>query len=216
MKLVIGNKNYSSWSLRAWIAVAKTGLPFDEVLLQLDTPEFYTEIAKVNPALKVPTLVDEELVIWDSLAICEYLNDHYYDDTAWPQDKKQRIHARCIAAEMHSGFTHVRNAMPMNIRATRKFEMNDDIAKDIARIDQIWSECLAKPNKPGWLFGRWSIADAMFLPVVFRFKTYQVKLSEAAQSYVDFALADADVQRWVEDALKESEIVEADEAGVDV
>lgn len=215
MLLVIGNKNYSSWSLRAWIAVAKTGLPFKETLLQLDTPEFYEEIAKINPALKVPTLVDGEQIVWDSLAICEYLNEHYYDGRAWPQDKAQRTLARCIANEMHSGFTHVRNAMPMNIRANRKIEMNDDIQKDIERIDQIWSECMHAQPQQGWLFGQWSIADAMFLPVVFRFKTYGVDLSEAAKAYMEFALQDKDVQRWVSDALKETEIVEADEAGVD-
>lgn len=216
MRLIIGNKNYSSWSLRAWIAMAKTGLPFDETLLQLDTEEFYKQIGKVNPALKVPTLVDGSLVVWDSLAICEYLNEYYFDGRAWPQERAQRTLARCIANEMHSGFSHVRNAMPMNIRAKRKIAIDDNIQKEIDRIVQIWTDCMKKQPSPSWLFGQWSIADAMFLPVVFRFITYGITVSDEAKAYMDFVLQDKDVKRWIKDALAETEVVELDEAGEDV
>lgn len=217
MQLIIGEKNYSSWSLRAWFMVAKAGLDFQEVPLPLDTEQFYREIVKYNPAAKVPTLIDNDITVWDSLAICEYVNETYLNGNAWPSTPKLRAKARAIASEMHSGFNAVRNEMPMNIRAKRHVDLSDDAIKDIIRIDKIWSQQMDNyAEKGGWLFGDWSIADVMFVPVIMRFKTYQVQLSEKSQAYMAFVLKDPELNRWIADALKETTIVAMDEAGVDV
>jgi glutathione S-transferase len=216
MQLIIGNKNYSSWSLRAWIMMAKSGLDFSETKLVLDTPEFYAALKGITPSLKVPTLVDGDTVVWDSLAICEYINDAHLAGRAWPAAVSQRAKARAIACEMHSGFSGVRNEMPMNIRAKRRVELSEQALADIARIEQIWSEQYEEfAQKGGWLFGQWSIADAMFLPVVLRFVTYDVKLNEAATSYMKHVLACEDLKRWIDSALEETDIVTIDEAGED-
>lgn len=217
MKLIIGNKNYSSWSLRAWLMASKAGLDFTEVLLPLDTDIFYREIVKYNPAKKVPTLVDGSTLVWDSLAICEYINETYLDGRALPTSPIQRAKARSIAAEMHSGFQALRNEMPMNIRAKRKVELSDAAKRDIERVDQIWSGQMKEfEQAESWLFGDWSIADMMYAPVVMRFKTYGIALSQDAQRYMDFVLTDPLLNRWIQEALKETSIVEADEAGIDI
>lgn len=217
MQLIIGNKNYSSWSLRAWLMAAKSNLSFDEVLLPLDTEEFYREIKKYNPASKVPTLIDDNVVVWDSLAICEYINDNYLDGSALPKNKKSKALARSISSEMHSGFTALRNELPMNIRATRKVELSENALSDIKRVDEIWAEQIKNIDPDGcWLFGDWSIADIMFAPVVLRFKTYQIELSPMATKYMDFVLKDPVLNQWISDALKETLIVDMDEAGIDV
>jgi glutathione S-transferase len=195
---------------------SKARLDFSEVLLPLDTEEFYREIVKYNPAQKVPTLVDEDVIVWDSLAICEYINDVYLDGLALPRDPKNKAKARSIAAEMHSGFNAVRNELPMNIRATRFVELSENALADIKRIDQIWADQMKTlGGDSGWLFGEWSIADMMFAPVVMRFKTYDIALSPEATSYLNFVLSDADLNRWIEDAKQETLIVDADEAGTD-
>lgn len=217
MRLIIGNKNYSSWSLRAWLMASKAGLSFDETKLPLDTQRFYCEIAALSPTRKVPTLIDDEITVWDSLAICEYINDTYLSGSAWPSDPQLKATARAISAEMHAGFNAVRSELPMNIRATRQVTLSPDALKDIERIDQIWSErMLAHKQGAGWLFGSWSIADMMFAPVVLRFKTYQIELSDKAAAYRDFLLQDANLKAWIEEALIETEIVEMDEAGTDI
>ena len=217
MQLVIGNKNYSSWSLRAWLMASKAKLNFEEILLPLDTEEFYNEIVKYNPAAKVPVLIDGEVTVWDSLAICEYINDTYLDGHALPKSPIDKAYARSVASEMHSGFNAVRNEMPMNIRATRFVELSEQALIDIKRIDDIWAKQIDNSGGAGsWLFGEWSIVDMMFAPVVMRFKTYQVKLSPSAQTYLDFVLADPDLNAWISEALKETQIVELDEAGADV
>jgi glutathione S-transferase len=217
MKLYIGNKNYSSWSLRAWLMAAKAGLDFDEILLSLDTPSFYERLALVSPTLKVPTLVDGDVTVWDSLAICEYLNDTYLDGKAWPADPAHKARARAIACEMHSGFNALRSELPMNIRATRCVQLSDAARKDIQRIDAIWSEQMqlfSQQDSGGWLFGDWSIADMMFAPVVMRFNTYGVALSEPARRYLAHVTQCPEIQRWIAAALQETEVVAADEAGV--
>lgn len=219
MDLYIGNKNYSSWSLRAWLMAAKSGINFNEVLLQLDTDSFYQRLQAVSPTLKVPTLVDGNITVWDSLSICEYINDTYLSGTAWPQDPKQKAKARSLACEMHSGFNAVRNALPMNIRASRYVELTDAVRGDIARIDAIWSEQMAEfapSNTEGtWLFGDWSIADMMFAPVVMRFLTYGIEVSQASRAYMQHVLSCPEMQMWINAAKAETEIVEADEAGID-
>ncbi|WP_041395163.1 glutathione S-transferase family protein [Photobacterium profundum] len=228
MKLIIGNKNYSSWSLRGWLMLAKSGLEFEVVQLPLFTQRFYDELAEISPALKVPVLIDQiqdshiksaqDAVIWDSLAICEYINEQYLSGSAWPQTIQNRAKARSIAAEMHSGFSALRNEMPMNCRAKRTLALSESALKDIARIDQIWSEQMSlntnKTDGDGWLFGKWSIADCMFAPVVFRFVTYGVKVSPLAEQYMQHALASTEMQQWLADALTETDIVEEDEAGM--
>lgn len=215
MQLFIGNKNYSSWSLRAWYLMSKFKVEFTEQQLVLDTPEFYSELQKHFTVAKVPALIDGDLQVWDSLAICEYINDAYLSNAAWPKSVALRAQARSVSAEMHSGFLALRNEMPMNIRATRNLELSDAAKKDIARIDEIFSvQQKLYPN--AWLFGDFSIADAMFAPVVLRLKTYQISLSPLAQQYCDTVIACPVLQEWILGSCKETDIVQADEAGINV
>lgn len=215
MQLFIGNKNYSTWSLRAWYLLSKFNISFTELQLVLDTPEFYEALESKFPVQKVPALIDAELTVWDSLAICEYINDAYLNGAAWPSEIAQRAKARSLAAEMHSGFVALRNEMPMNIRAKRHVELSEQAKKDIARIDEIFSaQQQSYPN--AWLFGEFSIVDAMFAPVVLRFKTYQVELSHAAQAYCQHVLSCPVMQSWISEALKETDIVDCDEAGEEI
>ena len=219
MQLYIGNKNYSSWSLRAWLMAAKSGVDFEEVILKLDTPSFYQQLSGISPTLRVPTLIDGDVTVWDSLAICEYLNDTYLAGEAWPSEPKQKAKARSIANEMHSGFNALRNELPMNIRATRCLQLSDAAKKDIKRIDEIWSQQMHEydtADTGGWLFGTWSIADMMFAPVVMRFRTYGIIVSDASRRYMAHVAECPTMQRWIADALKETHIVDADEAGVEL
>ncbi|USD67429.1 glutathione S-transferase family protein [Vibrio sp. SCSIO 43136] len=215
MKLFIANQNYSSWSLRAWVIFAQYNLEPEVVKLKLFTEEFYQVLKEVTPAAKVPALVDGDLKLWDSLAILEYINEAYLDNQAWPSDPSERAVARAISAEMHSGFTHIRNDLPMNCRAQRKVDLSSDVLKEIARIDEIWSTQMAQ-YPDGWLFGEWSIADAMYAPVALRFKTYGIELSEGAKRYQQKQFESAAIQRWLEEASSETDIVELDEAGTDI
>ncbi|MFG0456670.1 glutathione S-transferase family protein [Shewanella mangrovisoli] len=217
MELYIGNKNYSSWSLRAWLMAAKSGIQFDEILLQLDTESFYQRLKSISPTLKVPTLIDGNITVWDSLSICEYINDTYLSGSAWPQDPKQKAKARSFACEMHSGFHALRNALPMNIRAHRYVELSPTVLQDIARIDSIWSQQMAEfaTAQGTWLFGKWSIADMMFAPVVMRFFTYEIEVSQASRAYMEFIVSQPEMQAWIQAAKAETEIVDIDEAGVD-
>lgn len=197
----------------------KSGINFNEVLLQLDTANFYQRLQTVSPTLKVPTLVDGHITVWDSLSICEYINDTYLSGTAWPQEPTQKAKARSLACEMHSGFSAVRNALPMNIRASRYVELTAAVRRDIARIDAIWSTQMAEfapsEDKGTWLFGDWSIADMMFAPVVMRFITYGIEVSQASQAYMQHVINCPEMQAWISAAKAETEIVAADEAGID-
>ena len=214
MQLYIGNKNYSSWSLRAWLMLKKNGIQFEEIKLKLDTPAFYTRLRGVTPTLQVPTLINRDITVWDSLAICEYINDTYLSGQAWPQDISERAKARAIACEMHAGFSGVRNELPMNIRAERSVKLSEQAQKDIKRIEEIWSTQYQQYGRQGvWLFGQWSIADAMYAPVVLRFKTYGIQLNESASQYMQHVLACPVLQHWVSEALQEADIVASDEAG---
>lgn len=217
MELIIGNKNYSSWSLRGWLMLAAFDIKFKETRLLLDTDSFYSALKHVDCADKVPVLVDGDITVWDSLAICEYVSETCLDGRGWPQDRAARAEARAIAAEMHSGFFAVRNEMPMNCRAKRRIEASEAAMKDVARIDQIWSGCRERFADQGpWLFGEFSIADVMYAPVVSRFETYGVAVSEASHAYMQSVLAHPAMQEWIAAGKRETEIVEADEAGVDV
>ncbi|CAM4458225.1 glutathione S-transferase family protein [Vibrio agarivorans] len=212
MQLYIGNQNYSTWSLRAWLIFSEFNLDVEIIKLRLFSEEFYTKLEPINPAAKVPTLVDQGTAVWDSLAILEYINEQYLDGLAWPKDAIERAKARSIAAEMHSGFNDLRNELPMNIRAIRRVALSEGARNDIARIEQIWAE-QSEQHWGEWLFGEWSIADAMFAPVALRFQTYGIELSAAATAYQQKVLASASMQRWIQEASLETEVVIEDEAG---
>ena len=204
LELVIGDKNLSSWSLRPWILLRHAGLEFDEIRLTLDTPQFQAAVARYSGARRVPVLVDGERRIWDSLAICEYVNE-LAGMKAWPDDMAARAHARAVSAEMHAGFQALRTAWSMRAALTGlNVPLDAAAAADVARIDAIWSDCRSRYAQDGpWLFGRYSVADAMYAPVALRFLTYGAALSPLARSYLDTVLADPPLQEWIRDARHE-------------
>jgi glutathione S-transferase len=212
MKLVIGDKNYSSWSMRPWLLLTHFGIPFEEVLIELDEPATKAAILTYSASGKVPCLVsDDGFAVWDSLAIAETLSDRYPQHALWPREPNARARARSISAEMHSAFGALRNAMPMNIRCTRPgVGTEPDVLADIARIDALWRECLAASGGP-FLFGEFGIADAMYAPVAMRFNSYQPKLSPEAAAYVQRVTALPAVAAWIEAARRETHIVADDE-----
>ncbi len=211
--LVIGNKNYSSWSLRGWLALRKAGVDFEELRLPLDTEEFAQRIAELSPTGRVPVLHDGDLRVWDSLAIAEYANERWAGGTLLPADDGDRAHARAIMAEMHAGFLELRARMPMNCRAEqRRVAIDAALQADIDRVCSLWAHCLATYDGP-WLFGEFSLADVMYVPVAIRFGNYQVDLPAPARAYRATVFADADVHAWMAAGREETEIVEADEAG---
>ena len=215
MELIIGNKNYSSWSLRPWFLLKAFDIPFSETRLALFQDNFYTKLAAYTPAGKVPVLIDGTTNIWDSLAICEYLNEAHLHNKAWPEDSAERAVARAIANEMHSGFFALRNEMPMNCRSIRTLEPSIQAQKEIKRIDTIWDELREKHAETGpWLFGKFSIADAMFAPIALRFITYQVEsLSDNSQSYINTTQQHPAIKSWIAAAQEELEVIEEEEAG---
>jgi glutathione S-transferase len=214
LTLVIGNRNYSSWSLRPWLALTWLGVPFSEVLVRLSIPSFKTEIAKWGPHGRVPILQAGDLTIWDSLAICEYVAE--ITGGGWPRDADARAVARSASAEMHSGFQALRGQWPMNARATgRRTPSTPALERDIERVDRLWVDCRSRFGAAGpWLFGERSIADAMYAPVVLRFNTYGAPLSQPARDYVTTVLGDEALQRWVHAAAAEPWTIDEDEAGI--
>ena len=214
LTLVIGNKNYSSWSLRAWLALRHCAVPFNEDHIELDQIDSASRIRAYSPAGRVPVLVDKDLTIWDSLAICEYLAERFPDARLWPQEAAARAAARSVSAEMHAGFTALRNELPMNIRASRRVQTSAQADVDIARVVAIWSSCRVQHGaRGGWLFGEFSIADAMYAPVVLRLRTYGIDVPGPAAGYMTHVLADAGLREWIDAALLETSVIEADEAG---
>jgi glutathione S-transferase len=220
MQLHIGNKNYSSWSMRPWVLMKQAGIDFDEVMNRFDafTPEskFKARVARVTPTGRVPVLVDEGFSVWDTLAIAEYLAESFPDKQLWPTDRLARARARSVCAEMHSGFGALRSHFPMNIEATlpevgeRLLREQPGARDDLARVVQIWSELLAAHGGP-MLFGRFSIADAFFAPVVMRITTYALPVPGPLVDYVAAVKALPSVQAWVKDALAEKDFVPFDE-----
>ncbi|MEG4282583.1 glutathione S-transferase family protein [Microcoleus sp. A006_D1] len=206
LTLVIGNKNYSSWSLRAWLAMKQAGLEFAEVRIPLDAQTTHEEIRRYSPSGKVPVLIDGDLKVWESLAICEYVADRFAKDL-WPADVAARAYARSICAEMHAGFQNLRENMPMDCRNRYPGEgMTDGVQAEIDRIFAIWRECRQKFGTGGnMLFGKFTVVDAMFAPVVMRFVTYGVKLDSEAKDYADAILALPAIQEWIAAACSESE-----------
>ena len=206
LTLIIGNKNYSSWSMRPWVAMTAFGIPFQEVRVLLDQQDTATKIAEYSACGRVPVLLAGEITIWDSLAICEYLAEQFPDKHLWPQDVAARAMARCVCAEMHSGFTGLRTDMSMNIKATLPGRGRTAAAQaDIGRISEIWEECLSRFGHHQFLFGEFSIADAYFAPVVMRFRTYGVSLAPALNAYCERVQAHPAVARWIAEALAETE-----------
>lgn len=206
LTLVIGNKNYSSWSMRPWVAMTAFGIPFKEVRILLDQPDTAARIAEYSNAGRVPVLVAGDIRVWDSLAICEYLAELFPEKQLWPRDEAARAAARSVSAEMHAGFADLRSAMSMNIRKHLPGQGRTPGAQgDIGRICEIWEECLSRFGHHKFLFGEFSIADAFFAPVVMRFRTYGVSLAPALQAYCDRVAAHPAVARWIAEALAETE-----------
>ena len=205
LTLVIGNKNYSSWSMRPWLLMRELGIEFDEVLIPLRQPDALQRKLTYSPAGKVPVLLDGDARVWDSLAIVEYLAEKFPGLRVWPADGEARALARSVAAEMHSSFTHLRSRMPMNCRARRpRAGRGPGVEEDIDRIREIWRECRARFGGPGrFLFGELTAADAMFAPVVSRFQTYGVELDGAEAAYAEAILALPAVGEWVAAAHEE-------------
>lgn len=214
LTLVIGNKNYSSWSLRAWLMLKQTGVEFEEVRIALDQPDTAERIRQYSPSGRVPVLLEGDLVLWESIAIGEYLAEQYPEAGLWPQERTARAIARAVSAEMHSGFLALRQQLPMDCRTRHKtWHISPEVQKEIDRISQLWQQCRRQfshqdGNDAGWLFGRLTLADAMYAPVASRFVTYGVQLDLASQAYVDTLWALPAMQEWLTAAAMESEVIE--------
>ncbi|MFZ5781897.1 MAG: glutathione S-transferase family protein [Pseudomonadota bacterium] len=213
--LVIGNKNYSSWSLRGWLMARIAGIEFEEVVVPLDLPETQPTIRKYSPSGRVPVLMHRGLAVWESLAIGEYLNDLKPEAGLWPSAVAARAHARSISTEMHAGFAELREKMPMNIRASYPAKaQTSTVRAEIERITSIWRDCRkrfsgASPKDDGFLFGQISAADAMFAPVVTRLKTYSVPLDSDTDAYCKAVLAYPAMKEWVDAAKNEPWLIAA-------
>jgi glutathione S-transferase len=219
LQLVIGNKNYSSWSMRPWVLMSQLGIPFEELKLRFDFSDnspFRQAVARFSPAGFVPVLVDDGFAVWDTLAIAEYLHDRFPAVGIWPQDPRQRARARSVAAEMHSGFGALRSHCPMNIEAelpevgARVWVQQDSVRRNVARLEALWADALAASGGP-FLFGSFSAADAFFAPVCMRLRSYALPISAASQAYIEGVSAAPGVARWIEDALAERDFLDFEE-----
>lgn len=213
LRLIIGNKNYSSWSLRPWFAMTVAGIAFEETVISLDAPDFKARLLKESPAGKVPVLIDGEVHVWESLAILEYLADRFPQARLWPEDAGARAHARAISSEMHAGFLPLRRACPMNLwRPVTARAYSAEVQANVARIDAMWSECRARYGAGGpFLFGHFTAADAMYAPVVSRLHTYGQSVSPPSQAYMQAILGLPAWRAWQEAAVKEPWVLPADE-----
>ena len=213
LHLVIGNKNYSSWSFRTWLAMKVAGIPFEETLVSLEAADFKARLTALSGAGKVPVLIDGEIRVWESLAILEYLAEKFSQAALWPRDAAARAHARAIASEMHAGFQALRNHLPMNIWRPVKVRPLDDGSKANAeRIDAIWRDCRARYAAGGpFLFGAFGAADAMYAPVIWRFHTYAVEVSAVARAYMDAMMALPAWREWADAARRETWVLPHDE-----
>ena len=214
LKLYIGNKNYSSWSMRPWVLLKQCGIPFEEVMVRFDAFQagsvFRKTMDAVTPVGKVPLLVDDGLVVWDTLAIAEYLAEQSPEKALWPQDSKARARARSVCADMHSGFAALRSACPMNIEASLPdigqliWRDKPAVRADVARVVAMWDELLTQHSGP-MLFGEFSIADAYYAPVATRLKTYALPVPASITAYISRLCATPGVRAWIEDALAEND-----------
>ncbi len=220
LQLYIGNKNYSSWSMRPWVLLTQAGIPFEEVMVRFDSfgagSAFKTTIGSINPVGKVPVLVDDGFAVWDTLAIAEYLAERFPDLRLWPAEVRARARARSVCAEMHSGFAALRSHCPMNIEASLpdvgRIVWRDQagVRADMARIESLWTELLSQHGGP-LLFGHFSIADAYFAPVCSRIRTYGLPVGPVTAAYVERVHLLPGVQAWVAQALNEHDFVDFDE-----
>jgi glutathione S-transferase len=213
LTLVIGNKNYSSWSFRPWIALKVAGIPFEEILVPIGSAEFKERVLKVSGSGKVPALIDGDVQVWESLAILEYLAERFPEANLWPSDRAARAHARAVAAEMHSGFVALRRECAMNMwRPVKARELTAEAQADVSYIDAMWSACRQRFGADGpFLFGAFSAADAMYAPVVSRFHTYAIKLSPPAQAYAEAVKALTAFAEWKAAAVTEPWVLAKDE-----
>ena len=203
LTIYLGNKNYASWSLRAWLALKRTTVAFEEVVVPLYQPASRETVLKYSPSGRLPALKHGELTVWDSLAICEYLAESFPTFELWPKDPAMRAAARSVSAEMHSGFPALRQHLPMNIRSSFP-------GRDINRIMAIWRDCRIRggEGRGDFLFGHFTIADAMYAPIVSRFRTYKVELEREAETYCDTIMAMPEMQEWIAAARNEPMVVE--------
>jgi glutathione S-transferase len=213
LKLIIGNKNYSSWSFRPWIAMKVAGIAFEETVISLDAGDFKAHVGPVSGTGKVPVLIDNDVRVWESLAILEYLAEKFPNAALWPADAAARAHARAIANEMHAGFLPLRRHLPMNMwRPVIKRDLTPEAAANVQRIEAIWNDCRARFGKGGpFLFGRFGAADAMYAPVVSRLHTYAVAVGAGARAYMDAMMALPAWCEWHAAAVKEPWVLAADE-----
>jgi glutathione S-transferase len=212
LKLVIGNKNYSSWSMRPWLAMRASDIAFEEVFIRLYTDDKADKdrILSFSPAGKVPALIDGDVTVWDSLSIIEYLAEKFPQSRLWPEHRARRAHARSVSAEMHSGFMALRNECGMNLhRPVGAVELSDDARANVARIQEIWADCHRRYGKEGpFLFGAFSGADAMFAPVAHRFRTYAIEITDDARHYFDAMMSLPAFQEWTRAGLAETLVIE--------
>lgn len=211
LKLVIGNKNYSSWSMRPWVALRAADIAFEEILIPLYTgPADKEKILSYSHAGKVPVLVDGDVTVWDSLAIIEYAAERFPEARLWPEDRASRAYARSVSAEMHSGFAALRNECGMNLhRPVKPIALSDDARANIARIQQIWSECRKRYGKAGpFLFGAFTAADAMYAPVVHRFRSFAIEVTPEAAAYMETMTALPAFQQWTQAGLAETLVID--------
>ena len=216
LTLVIGNKAYSSWSLRPWLLLKNGDVAFDEVRIPLYRDDSAAPLARWSPTSKVPVLIDGELTIPESIAIVEYLAERFPDRCGWPKDRAARAVARAASAEMHAGFVALRNEMPFNCRSRRRVALTHDATRDVARAQALWADCRARFGAGGpWLFGEFSPADAMFAPVALRFVTYGVPLDATASTYVAAVAGHPAVEEWIAAARTEPEVIPGSEVGAE-
>jgi glutathione S-transferase len=212
LQLAIGNKNYSSWSMRPWLALRANNIPFDETVIPLYTedPADKQRILSFSRAGKVPVLVDGDITVWDSLAIIEYVAERFPDAKLWPENRASRAHARAVCAEMHSGFMALRNECGMNLhRPVGAVTLSEDAQANVARVQEIWLACRERYGAAGpYLFGRFGAADAMFAPVVHRFRTYAIAVAPAVKAYMETMMALPAFQEWTKDGLAETLVIE--------
>jgi glutathione S-transferase len=211
LKLVIGNKNYSSWSFRPWIAMKVAGIPFEEEVVSLGDPDFKARVTRISGTGKVPALADGAVHVWESLAILEYLAEKFPQKELWPRDPSARAAARALAAEMHAGFVPLRRQLPMNMwRPVKRRELSPETQANVARIDVIWTDC-RKRSRGSFLFGAFGAVDAMYAPVVSRLHTYDVAVGAVAKSYMESVMALPAWAEWRSAALQEPWVLAEDE-----
>ena len=214
MKLIFANRNYSSWSLRAWLVLKHFGIPFDEEQVLLSGEGWQEAIRRKSPTGKVPVLIDGDVVVPETIAIIEYLHDKYPAKGTWPSNRVERALARAAAAEMHGGFTALRSAAPMNLKASHPGKVDlDEVAGDLKRIERLWGELISRSGGP-YLFGQFTAADAMFAPVATRIRTYELPVTDLAMEYVEAIYALPAFQDWLAEAVKEPWVVEQDEIDI--